>query len=122
MSCQGIFVFLNVGRLSMIISGSTHVAAGGIISLFCSRLRVHRLSVHIFIHSSVDGHSGRFHVLAVVNSGTINTGVHVSFQMMVFSSYVSRNGTSGSYDGIGGFIFSFLRNLHSGCINFHPHQ
>ena len=34
---------------------------------------------HIFfIHSSVDGHLGCFHVLAVVSTAAVNTGVHVS--------------------------------------------
>ena len=34
---------------------------------------------HIFfIHSSVDGHLGCFHVLAVVSSASVNSGVHVS--------------------------------------------
>ena len=34
---------------------------------------------HIFIHASVDGHLGCFHVLAIVNSVVINIEVHVSF-------------------------------------------
>ena len=32
-----------------------------------------------FIHSSVDGYLGCFHVLTVVNSAAVNTEVHVSF-------------------------------------------
>ena len=39
-----------------------------------------------FIHSSVDGHLGCFHVLAIVNSAAVNIGVHVSFQISVFIS------------------------------------
>ena len=35
---------------------------------------------HIFfIHSSVDGHLGWFHVLAIVNSAAMSVRVHVSF-------------------------------------------
>ena len=32
---------------------------------------------HIFIHSSVDGHVGRFCVLALVNSAAVNIGMIV---------------------------------------------
>ena len=57
-----------------------------------------------FIHSSVDGHLGCYHVLAIVNSAAINTGVHMSFSIMVFSEYMPSSGIVGSY---GGFIPSF---------------
>ena len=39
--------------------------------------------LHIFIHPSVDGHLGCFHVLAIVNIVSVSIGVHVSFWITV---------------------------------------
>ena len=75
----------------------------------------------IFIYSSVDGHLGGFHVLAIVNSAAMNIGVHVTFQAMFFSGYMPSSGIVVSY---GTFKFSFLSDcvLHSGCTSLHFHQ
>ena len=52
-----------------------------------------------FIHSSVDGHLGCSHLLAIVNSATFNNGIHVSFSTLVSSGYMPRSGIAGSYGG-----------------------
>ena len=71
-------------------------------------------------HSNVAGHLGCFHVLAIVNSVAMNSGIHMSFSILVSSGYMPRSGIAG------GFIPSFLRNLHtifhSGYINLLSHQ
>ena len=57
------------------------------------------------MHSSVDGHLGCFHVLAIVNSAAMNNGIHVSFSILVSSGYMAHSGIAGSY---GAFIPSFF--------------
>ena len=66
---------------------------------------------NVFIHLSVDGHLGCFHVLAIVNSATMNTGVHLSFAIFFFLRNMPRSSIDGSS---GGFSLSLLRNLGKG--------
>ena len=59
---------------------------------------------NFFIHSSVYGHLGCFHILTIVNSAVMNIGVQVYFSIMIFSGYMPHSGITGSY---GSFIPSF---------------
>ena len=58
------------------------------------------------IHSSADGHLGCFHVLDIINSAVMNTGVHVSLSDLVSLVCVPRSGIAGSY---GSSISSFFK-------------
>ena len=40
---------------------------------------------NFFIHSSVNGHRHCFPVLAIVNGAAMNSGIHVSFSVIVFA-------------------------------------
>ena len=78
---------------------------------------------NFFIHSSVDGHLGCFHVLAIVNSAAMSNEIHLSFSTLVSSGYMPRSVIAGLY---GAFVPHLLQNLHtifcSDCINLHSHQ
>ena len=75
------------------------------------------------IRSSADGYLCCFHVLAIVNSAAVNTGVHESFRTVVFSEYMPSSGIARSY---GGFITRLKKKKKSPycspCISLHSHQ
>ena len=54
--------------------------------------------------------TGCFYILAIVNSATMNIGVHVSFPIMFFSECMPNSGMGRSY---GSSIFNFLRTCHN---------
>uniref|UniRef100_A0A8D0N5T5 Uncharacterized protein n=1 Tax=Sus scrofa TaxID=9823 RepID=A0A8D0N5T5_PIG len=102
----------------MRFSSSIHVAANGMMSSFFMAEEYSIVYIyHIFrIQSSVDGHLGCFHVLAIVNSAAMNLWVHVSLLSRVLSGYMPKSGIVGSS---GSSMYRFLRYLqtvlHSGC-------
>ena len=71
----------------MLISGSIHVAkmAGMSFILVAESHSVVCMDHISLIHSSVDGHLGCLHVLAIAKSAAMNTGVRVSLRVMVSS-------------------------------------
>jgi hypothetical protein len=72
--------------------------------------------LYIFLtHSSVDRHIGQLHILAIINSSTINMGVQVSqlYGGLHSFEYIYRSSKARSYSS---FIFSFLEE--SSCYFF----
>ena len=61
----------------------------------------------VFIYSSVDGHLGCFHILAIVNNPAVNITVHVSFKISVFIffNYISGSEIVRSHSSS---VFSFF--------------
>ena len=95
--CHIFFFSVWLTSLSVIFSRFIPVTANGNVSFsFMANIPLHIYN-HIFLNqSSVDWHLGCFHVLAFVNSATVNVGIHLSFQIIGFLFY---------------FVFCFL-GLH----------
>ena len=64
---------------------------------------------HIFfIHLSVDGQLGCFHILTIVNNAATKIGIQISVQVLAFNYFrynIPRSGIAGSY---GNSIFNFF--------------
>ena len=63
---------------------------------------------NFLIYSSVDGHLGCFHVLAIVNSAAMNIEVHMSISVLVSLGCMPSSGIAGSY-GSSENLYVFLK-------------
>ena len=75
-----------------------------------------------FIHSYFDGHLGCRHDLAIVNIAARNTGVQLSFWIIVLSGYMPRSGIAGPYMVSLNFLRKLQTVFQSGCTNLNSQQ
>ena len=125
MQCLSFCVWLI--SLNIIVSGSIHIVTNSIISFICMTEKYSIVYIYhiFFIHVSVTGHLGCFHILAVVNNAAVNFEVQISFWITVFV-FFDIYPRAELLDRTIVLFLGFWRNLHtvfhSGCTSLHSHS
>ena len=87
-----IFVFVGLTLLTMTISRSIHIAENGSLHSF---LWLSDIALHLYTTSSLFICGWTFRLLPCLGrSATMNIGMHVSFQIRVFSRCMPKNGVA----------------------------
>ena len=107
--------------LSLMPSRFIYVVMSGRIPFFLMAEWHSIVLYHIpFVHSSIDGYLGCFHIMIIVDKASVNTGVQI-FKIW-FSFPLDLSLEAGLLDRM--VVFRFLRNLHaglhSGCTTYIP--
>ena len=113
--------------ISLTSSGFIHVIAYIRISFFFKAEQYSVICIYhiLFLHSSISGYLGYFHLLANVSNAAVNVGVQISVCVPAFTSfvYIARGRIARSSDNS---MFNFVKNchtvFHSGCTILHSQQ
>ena len=73
------------------------------------------------IHSSVEGHLGSFHLLAIINKAAMNIVEHVSLLHVGVPGYMPRSGIAGS-SNLSNFLRNHQTDFQSGSTNLQFHK
>ena len=90
----------------------------------CIHTHTHTPYFLFFIHSSIDGHLGCFHILEIVDNAKWTGGAGIFLDYNFHILWINtRSGVAGLY---GSSLFNDLRSLHTvlhnGGTNWHSHQ
>ena len=84
--------------------------------------RVQCIDGTLSLHVPVVGPCGGLYVLAVVNSASLKTGVHVLFQIVMFSRSEPRVGLLGPVAPLSSVLRTLHAVFHRGHTLGHPHS
>ena len=111
MSSTYTIVHGNTGSLTHWTRPGIEPTTSRVLVRFISAAPQWEVPYHTLIHSSVEGHLGCFHVLAIVNRAAMNIGMHVSFLSLFFFFFCLFRAQPMAYGGSQVWVESKLQPL-----------